>query len=78
VIVAEMLRRISLYALLASLLVTAPGCLPLMLGSLGYQAYKYEKTGEIPGVPSKSGQSSDNTSNTGSSSSTKTQDDSIE
>jgi hypothetical protein len=34
------------------------GCLPLMIGgavaSVGYEGYKYEKTGNLPGVPPKS------------------------
>ena len=30
------------------------GCPVLMLGSLGYTGYEYEKTGTLPGMPSKS------------------------
>lgn len=29
----------------------ATGCLPMMLGSLGYEGYEYEKTGSLPGFP---------------------------
>jgi hypothetical protein len=38
-------------AALVGLLLGAAGCLPLMLGSLGYEGYEYEKTGKLPGVP---------------------------
>ena len=27
------------------------GCLPLMIGSVGYEAYEYHKTGTLPGMP---------------------------
>lgn len=30
----------------------AAGCLPMMIGSLGYEGYEYEKTGKLPGMPS--------------------------
>jgi hypothetical protein len=30
------------------------GCPALMLGSLGYTGYEYEKTGTLPGMPPKS------------------------
>jgi hypothetical protein len=53
-----MLRKSLLLSALVLLPVTTCGCLPLMIGSLGYQAYKYEKTGEIPGVPSNSARAS--------------------
>jgi hypothetical protein len=29
----------------------ATGCLPMMVGSLGYEGYEYEKTGSLPGFP---------------------------
>lgn len=69
-----MLRKMLLFALLGALFVTAGGCLPLMVGSLGYQAYRYEKTGEIPGVPSNFGQAS----NQNSPASPRPQDDDVE
>jgi hypothetical protein len=49
-----MWKKSLLLSALVLLPVTTCGCLPLMIGSLGYQAYKYEKTGQIPGMPSKS------------------------
>ncbi len=27
------------------------GCLPIMIGSAGYEAYEYHKTGTLPGMP---------------------------
>jgi hypothetical protein len=27
------------------------GCLPMMIGSAGYEAYEYHKTGTLPGMP---------------------------
>jgi len=27
------------------------GCLPMMIGSVGYEAYEYHKTGTLPGMP---------------------------
>lgn len=46
------MARKRLLAAIALILATlAAGCLPLMIGSLGYQAYEYEKTGTIPGMP---------------------------
>ena len=27
------------------------GCLPIMIGSAGYEAYEYHKTGTLPGLP---------------------------
>ena len=53
-----MLKKSLLLAALVLLPLTTCGCLPVMIGSLGYEAYKYEKTGEIPGVPSKSARAS--------------------
>ncbi len=43
-------RRLVLGAL-ATLLLTATGCPLLMIGSLGYEGYKYDKTGRLPGMP---------------------------
>jgi hypothetical protein len=37
--------------MLAALALSAPGCLPLMVGSLGYEGYEYHKTGTLPGTP---------------------------
>ena len=37
--------------MLAALALSAAGCLPLMLGSLGYEGYEYHKTGTLPGMP---------------------------
>jgi hypothetical protein len=53
-----MLKKSLLLAALVLLPLMTCGCLPLMIGSLGYQAYKYEKTGEIPGIPSKTARAS--------------------
>ena len=27
------------------------GCLPMIIGSAGYEAYEYHKTGTLPGMP---------------------------
>lgn len=43
-------RRFAVLAL-ATLLLTATGCPLLMVGSLGYEGYKYDKTGRLPGMP---------------------------
>lgn len=45
-----MLRRLSLVGLVLWLL-TATGCPLLMVGSLGYEGYEYDKTGHLPGMP---------------------------
>ena len=37
--------------MLVVLCLAAAGCLPLMVGSLGYEGYEYEKTGTLPGMP---------------------------
>jgi hypothetical protein len=37
--------------MLAALALSAAGCLPLMVGSLGYEGYEYHKTGTLPGMP---------------------------
>jgi hypothetical protein len=49
-------------AVLAAFALAAAGCLPLMVGSLGYEGYQYEKTGTLPGMPPK--QSSSTSSST--------------
>jgi hypothetical protein len=38
---------------LAILMLALAGCPLLLVGSLGYEAYKYKKTGTLPGMPSK-------------------------
>jgi hypothetical protein len=38
-------------AMLAALALGAAACLPLMVGSLGYEGYEYHKTGTLPGMP---------------------------
>ena len=49
-------------AMLAALALGTAGCLPLMLGSLGYEGYEYHKTGTLPGMPpSQSSSSSSST-----------------
>jgi hypothetical protein len=40
----------------------ASGCPALMVGSLAYQGYKYEKTGKVPGMPDNSSSSSSSAS----------------
>ncbi|MGH8013621.1 MAG: hypothetical protein ACREQ4_14085 [Candidatus Binataceae bacterium] len=47
-----MLRTWLIIVMLAMLLLGLTGCPALMLGSLGYEGYKYEKTGTLPGMPS--------------------------
>lgn len=32
----------------------ASGCPLLIIGSLGYQGYEYDKTGHLPGMPARS------------------------
>lgn len=44
-------KRCLLTAAFAILAIAASGCLPLMVGSLGYEGYEYEKTGSLPGMP---------------------------
>jgi hypothetical protein len=51
------LRRCVLVVTLALLATSLSGCEVLMLaslGSLGYEGYEYEKTGQLPGMPSQS------------------------
>jgi len=38
---------------LVILMLALTGCPLLLAGSLGYEAYKYKKTGTLPGMPSK-------------------------
>jgi hypothetical protein len=47
----EGLRARAIVVVLAILAIAASGCLPLMVGSLGYEGYEYEKTGSLPGFP---------------------------
>ena len=44
--------------MLAALAMGAAGCLPLMVGSLGYEGYEYHKTGTLPGMPPQQSSSS--------------------
>ncbi len=44
-------RRALFLGFLLILALLASGCLPLMAGSLGYEAYQYHKTGTLPGMP---------------------------
>jgi len=46
-----MLQRWLVVVTLAVLVVGLSGCPALMLGSLGYEGYEYEKTGSLPGMP---------------------------
>jgi hypothetical protein len=48
-------------AVLVALALSAAGCLPLMVGSLGYEGYQYEKTGTLPGMPDQSSSTSSST-----------------
>jgi hypothetical protein len=57
-----MTRKFVAIAVLAIAGMCAGGCPLLMIGSLGYQGYKYEKTGKLPGMPDKSSSSSSSTS----------------
>ena len=41
----------AIMVMLAILAIAASGCLPLMIGSVGYEGYEYEKTGSLPGWP---------------------------
>ncbi|HVA80419.1 MAG TPA: hypothetical protein VNF29_05800 [Candidatus Binataceae bacterium] len=50
-------RRIAILAL-AALGLSASGCPALMIPSLAYQGYKYEKTGSLTGQPAASPSSS--------------------
>ena len=59
-----MSRKWLVVAALALLALASSGCPLLMVGSLGYTGYEYEKTGTIPGMPKQdsSGSSSDSSS----------------
>ncbi len=46
-----MVKKALAVTALAILAIAASGCLPLMVGSLGYEGYEYEKTGSLPGWP---------------------------
>jgi hypothetical protein len=46
-----MLRKSLAIAVLALVALGIAGCPALMLGSLGYTGYQYEKTGKLPGMP---------------------------
>ena len=48
--------------MLAALALSASGCLPLMVGSLGYEGYEYHKTGTLPGMPPSQSSSSSSSS----------------
>jgi Zn-dependent protease len=47
---SALIRRLVL-ALLVLLLFATAGCPLLMVGSLGYEGYEYDKTGHLPGMP---------------------------
>jgi hypothetical protein len=47
-----MSRKWLLTAMVVIFALGASGCPALMLGSLGYEGYEYEKTGTLPGMPS--------------------------
>jgi hypothetical protein len=40
-----------LLAIVLLIATSATGCLPLMIGSLGYEGYEYHQTGTLPGMP---------------------------
>lgn len=46
-----MVKKCLVPAALTMLAIAASGCLPLMVGSLGYEGYEYTKTGTLPGMP---------------------------
>lgn len=47
-----MLKKWLVMVILAILALALTGCPALMVGSLAYEGYKYEKTGTLPGMPS--------------------------
>jgi hypothetical protein len=47
--------------MLAAVALGAAGCLPMMIGSLGYEGYEYHKTGTLPGMPPSQASSSSTT-----------------
>ncbi len=46
-----MLSRRLVWGVLMVLILTATGCPLLMVGSLGYEGYEYDKIGRLPGMP---------------------------
>jgi len=46
-----MSRKCIAIAVLSVLALATGGCPLLMVGSLGYEGYQYEKTGTLPGMP---------------------------
>jgi hypothetical protein len=44
------IKLLALAAVVLALL-AASGCPLLMIGSLGYEGYQYDKTGKLPGMP---------------------------
>jgi hypothetical protein len=60
-------RKFVAIAVLAVAAMCAGGCPLLMVGSLGYSGYQYEKTGKLPGMPDQSSSSSTSSSSTTSS-----------
>jgi hypothetical protein len=69
--VIAMPKKFVAIAVLAIAAMCAGGCPLLMVGSLGYEGYKYEKTGKLPGMPDQSSASSSSSSSSASSSSSK-------
>jgi hypothetical protein len=61
-------KKVVAIAVLALAAMCAGGCPLLMVGSLGYEGYKYEKTGKLPGMPDQSSSSSSSSSSKSSSS----------
>jgi hypothetical protein len=49
-LLSKLLRRAAGVALVV-LALGVSGCPALMIGSLGYEGYEYEKTGHLPGMP---------------------------
>jgi hypothetical protein len=62
-------KKVVAIAVLALAAICAGGCPLLMVGSLGYEGYKYEKTGKLPGMPDQSSSSSSSSSKSSSSTS---------
>jgi hypothetical protein len=56
--VTAMAKKFAAIAVLAIAAMCAGGCPLLMIGSLGYEGYKYQKTGKLPGMPDQSSASS--------------------
>jgi hypothetical protein len=51
---SRMLKKLIAIGALTIMALGIAGCPALMLGSLGYTGYEYEKTGTLPGMPPKS------------------------